>query len=85
MTRGDDPSDNRRMNSVIAIPDLFSAAVSISGRAVRHRVEAPGRPRARVKERDMAYETNRFCWHGALTTDVEKTKAFYTETIGWTV
>jgi hypothetical protein len=31
----------------------------------------------------MAYETNRFCWHGAVTTDVEKTTAFYSETLGF--
>jgi hypothetical protein len=33
----------------------------------------------------MTYETNRFCWHGVLSTDVDKAKAFYAETIGWKV
>lgn len=33
----------------------------------------------------MAYDTNRFCWHGLISTDVEKSKAFYAEVIGWKV
>ena len=33
----------------------------------------------------MAYETNRFCWHGVLSTDVDKARAFYAEVIGWKV
>lgn len=31
----------------------------------------------------MAYVNNKFCWHGIITEDVEKAKAFYSETIGW--
>lgn len=31
----------------------------------------------------MAYQTNRFCWHGLITTDVAKTSAFYPEVLGW--
>lgn len=31
----------------------------------------------------MAYTTNKFCWHGLNTTDVEKAAAFYTEVFGW--
>lgn len=33
----------------------------------------------------MAYETNRFCWHGLQTTDPEQAKKFYPEVVGWTV
>ena len=31
----------------------------------------------------MAYVNNKFCWHGIITGDIEKAKAFYTDTIGW--
>lgn len=31
----------------------------------------------------MAYTNNTFVWHGIATTDVDKAKDFYTETIGW--
>ena len=31
----------------------------------------------------MAYVNNKFCWHGIITSDVEKAAAFYGETIGW--
>lgn len=31
----------------------------------------------------MAYVNNKFCWHGCISTDVDKAKAFYTEVIGW--
>ncbi len=31
----------------------------------------------------MAYITNRFCWHGLMTTDTAKAGAFYAEVIGW--
>lgn len=33
----------------------------------------------------MAFETNRFCWYGCLSTDVEAAKAFYSNVIGWNV
>lgn len=33
----------------------------------------------------MAYETNRFCWHGVVTTNVDKATAFYSEVLGWKV
>lgn len=33
----------------------------------------------------MAYETNRFCWYGIISTDVEKAKAFYGEALGYKV
>ncbi len=33
----------------------------------------------------MAYETNRFCWQGCLSTDTDAAKAFYTEVLGWRV
>ncbi len=33
----------------------------------------------------MAYLTNRFCWHGLITTDMEAAKAFYSAVIGWGV
>ena len=32
----------------------------------------------------MAYANNKFCWHGCVSTDVEKAKAFYPEVLGWT-
>ena len=31
----------------------------------------------------MAYTNNKFCWHGIITTNVDKAKAFYAEAIGW--
>ncbi len=31
----------------------------------------------------MAYVNNKFCWHGIITSDIEKASAFYTDTIGW--
>ncbi len=31
----------------------------------------------------MAFETNRFCWHGCTSTDVEASKTFYSAVIGW--
>lgn len=31
----------------------------------------------------MAYTTNRFCWHGLITTDTDKAGAFYPEVLGW--
>lgn len=33
----------------------------------------------------MAFETNRFCWHGCISTDTESAKAFYSEVLGWHV
>lgn len=33
----------------------------------------------------MAYETNRFCWHGAITSDLDRAEGFYAETLGWQV
>ena len=33
----------------------------------------------------MAFETNRFCWHGCVSTNTKAAKAFYTEVIGWKV
>lgn len=33
----------------------------------------------------MAYDNNRFCWHGFVSTDVAKTLAFYPEVIGFKV
>lgn len=33
----------------------------------------------------MAYINNKFCWHGCISTDVDKAKAFYTEVIGWSI
>ena len=33
----------------------------------------------------MAYQTNRFCWHGLVTTDPAKSAAFYPEVLGWKV
>lgn len=33
----------------------------------------------------MPYQNLKFCWHGIITTDVERAKAFYTETLGWSV
>ncbi len=33
----------------------------------------------------MAFETNRFCWHGCTSTNVEVSKAFYSKVIGWEV
>ncbi|MCO4745672.1 MAG: VOC family protein [Proteobacteria bacterium] len=38
----------------------------------------------RPPEITMAYINNEFCWHGILSTDVDKAKAFYTEVLGWT-
>jgi len=32
----------------------------------------------------MAYQTNRFCWHGIVSTDTEKAAAFYPAVLGWT-
>ena len=31
----------------------------------------------------MAYETNRFCWHGLITSDMDKATSFYPEVLGW--
>ncbi len=31
----------------------------------------------------MAYQTNRFCWHGCNSTNTEIAKAFYSKVIGW--
>lgn len=31
----------------------------------------------------MAYINHKFCWHGVISTDVDKSKAFFTEVIGW--
>lgn len=31
----------------------------------------------------MAYRNLRFCWHGVVSTDVDRAKAFFTEAIGW--
>ncbi len=33
----------------------------------------------------MTLQTNRFCWHGALTADPDRSQAFYTEVMGWPV
>ncbi len=33
----------------------------------------------------MAYDNNRFCWHGVISTDPEKAAAFYTSVLGWGV
>lgn len=33
----------------------------------------------------MAYRNQAFCWHGIISTDVEKAKAFYSEVLGWKV
>ncbi|MEZ4363026.1 MAG: VOC family protein [Kofleriaceae bacterium] len=33
----------------------------------------------------MAYQTNRFCWHGCISTNVDASKAFYSEVMGWRV
>jgi uncharacterized protein len=34
---------------------------------------------------NMAYQTNRFCWHGCISTNPEASKSFYTEVLGWGV
>ena len=31
----------------------------------------------------MAYVNHKFCWHGCVSTDVDRAKSFYTEVIGW--
>ena len=33
----------------------------------------------------MAYANLKFCWHGCVSTDVERAKAFYTEVVGWNI
>lgn len=33
----------------------------------------------------MAYINNNFCWHGVLSTDLERAKSFYGEVLGWKV
>ncbi len=33
----------------------------------------------------MAYQTNRFCWHGCVSTDTKAASAFYSEVLGWRV
>ncbi len=33
----------------------------------------------------MAFETNRFCWHGCVSTDTEVAKTFYASVMGWEV
>ena len=33
----------------------------------------------------MAYANNRFCWHGCISTDTDKAKAFYSEVMGWSL
>lgn len=47
----------------------------------RHIVPAP----ERVYLAAMAYETNRFCWHGLITAEPDKAAAFYTNVLGWKV
>ena len=32
----------------------------------------------------MAYNTNAFCWHGVVSTDVAKATSFYPDVLGWT-
>ncbi len=32
----------------------------------------------------MAYTNHKFCWHGCVSTDVDKAIAFYTNVVGWT-
>jgi len=32
----------------------------------------------------MASNNNEFCWHGVISTDTDKAKAFYTDVLGWT-
>ena len=32
----------------------------------------------------MAYDNHRFCWHGVVSTEPAKARAFYTEVLGWT-
>ena len=31
----------------------------------------------------MPYKNQKFCWFGIISTDVDRAKAFYTETLGW--
>ena len=31
----------------------------------------------------MAYDNNKFCWHGIISTDTAKAEAFYSEVLGW--
>jgi predicted enzyme related to lactoylglutathione lyase len=33
----------------------------------------------------MAYDNNRFCWHGVISTDTDKAQSFYSNVLGWTV
>ena len=33
----------------------------------------------------MAYRNHEFCWHGIISTDVDRAKAFYSEVLGWGV
>lgn len=33
----------------------------------------------------MSYQNLKFCWHGIITTNVERAKAFYPEVLGWQV
>jgi uncharacterized protein len=33
----------------------------------------------------MAYENNKFCWHGVISTDTDQAKAFYPNVLGWQV
>lgn len=33
----------------------------------------------------MAFDTNRFCWQGCISTDVDAAKSFYTNVIGWRI
>lgn len=33
----------------------------------------------------MAFETNRFCWQGCMSTDTTASKAFYTKVLGWSI
>lgn len=33
----------------------------------------------------MAFQTNRFCWYGCISTDTDVAKTFYSEVLGWGV
>jgi predicted enzyme related to lactoylglutathione lyase len=41
------------------------------------------KPAVKVAAKKSAHEAGRFVWHDLMTTDVEKSKAFYTALFGW--
>jgi len=64
---------------------LASLSISV---AVARRVDETAMKRSihfSIEGVPMAYANNAFCWHGVVSTDINKATAFYREVIGWSV